>query len=154
KLAVGVTGKPTSVITCCLVLPIRWTSACNMLNTVSGPVRSSRIMSGCTSMPMTGFAVAPCWARAGETNSPASDAAVRPALNSRRSIVIPSSSDILFSDREGEIAIGRMGVDRKHLPVDAIGAGRKRAHRNRHLVAADAGLAGIDALAGAIGHFD
>src|SRR5258707_6045286 len=60
----------------------------------------------------------------------------------------------LLTDLEREIAVGPVGVDRKHLPCHVVSPAAARTQRNRHLVAADARLAGIDALTGGVGHRD
>src|SRR5579883_274100 len=59
-----------------------------------------------------------------------------------------------LADLKGEIALGRMRIDRQHMPVDVIGAAPTRAQQHRDLVAAHPRLAAVDALAARIGHRD
>ena len=61
---------------------------------------------------------------------------------------------LLLADLKREIAVSRMRVHRKHTPSHMVCSRSSRAQRDRHLVAADAGFAGIDALTGGVGHGD
>src|ERR1035437_619683 len=60
----------------------------------------------------------------------------------------------LLADLQRETAVGRMRVHRKHTPRHVVSSGAPGAQRYRHLVAADTGFSGIDALAGGVGHGD
>src|ERR1700756_2639471 len=52
-------------------------------------------------------------------------------------IPAPNQSIELLTDLEREIAIGRMGIHRKHMPRHVVCSIAPRAQRDRHLVAAD-----------------
>src|SRR3954471_21610370 len=95
-----------------------------MLNTVSGPVRSSRIMSGCTSMPTLGrFAGACCACATGATRA-ASETAAKPVLNVRRSTCSPSYCCRADLDRPLEVLLQPASVQRQPLQCtdqDAVG---------------------------------
>src|SRR5260370_18409119 len=71
------------------------------------------------------------------------------------SIAAPSQSiglpAALLADPKRETAVSPVRVHREHAPIDAIRSGTSRTQRYRHLVAANAGFAGIDALTGRIG---
>src|SRR4051794_19582608 len=73
------------------------------------------------------------------------------------SILRPSQAPIgrwLRGDLEAEATLRAMCVDRENAPVYAIGSGTDWFQRHPHDVAGDAGLAGIDALAGGVAHGD
>jgi hypothetical protein len=57
---------------------------------------------------------------------------------------------LLPADTEGEASFRFMGVDRQCLPAHAVGALRQRLQSNAHGVAADLGLALVDARAGQV----
>src|SRR5260370_19377256 len=60
----------------------------------------------------------------------------------------------LLTDLEREIAVGPVGVDRKHMPCHVVCSAAARTQRDRYLVSADSGFAGIDALTAGPGHAD
>src|SRR5471032_1212682 len=60
----------------------------------------------------------------------------------------------LRPDLKRETAVGRMRIHREDAPGHMVGAGTTWTQRDRHLAAADTGLAGIDALAGSVGYGD
>src|SRR5258708_1283611 len=66
-----------------------------------------------------------------------------------QSIGLPAA---LLTDLKRETAVSRMRVHREHAPGHVICSATTRTQRYRHLVAADAGFAGIDALTGGVGH--
>src|SRR5258708_4832307 len=63
-------------------------------------------------------------------------------------------STALPTNLKREIAVGRMGIHREDMPIDAVGSCTAGTYRYRHLVATDTCLAGIDALTGGVGHGD
>src|SRR5712692_11346707 len=66
------------------------------------------------------------------------------------SIAAPSQSigfpAALLADPERETTVSRMRVHGEHVPIDTVRSGTPRTQRYRHLVAANARAAGVDAL--------
>src|SRR4051812_11089809 len=78
-----------------------------------------------------------------------------PTDRSRHLPAIPlGCSAALLANLKLEIAVGGMGVYREDVPIDAVSSCTAGAERYRHLIAADAGFAGIDALTGGVCHGD
>src|SRR5258708_10374614 len=63
-------------------------------------------------------------------------------------IVLPAA---LLADAKSETAVSPVRVDGEHAPIDTVCSGASRTQRYRHLVAANASFAGIDALTRRIG---